>query len=61
MALFQRTTRKVDLTQAGEQLMISARKAMAEIDAGLVQIQHAVNVQQGICRLVAPQRLQEAG
>jgi DNA-binding transcriptional LysR family regulator len=27
--------------------MISARKAMAEIDAGLVQIQHAVNVQQG--------------
>ena len=47
VALFQRTTRKVDLTQAGEQLMISARKAMAEIDAGLVQIQHAVNVQQG--------------
>ena len=31
MVLFQRTTRKVDLTQAGEQLMISARKAMAEI------------------------------
>jgi DNA-binding transcriptional LysR family regulator len=47
VALFQRTTRKVDLTQAGEQLMISARKAMAEIDAGLVQIQHAVDVQQG--------------
>lgn len=47
VALFQRTTRKVELTQAGEQLMISARKAMAEIDAGLVQIQHAVNVQQG--------------
>ncbi len=47
VALFQRTTRKVDLTQAGEQLMISARKAMAEIDAGLVQIQHTVDVQQG--------------
>ena len=47
VTLFQRTTRKVDLTQAGEQLMISARKAMAEIDAGLVQIQHTVDVQQG--------------
>ena len=47
VALFQRTTRKVDLTQAGEQLMISARKAMAEIEAGLNQIQHAVDVQQG--------------
>jgi DNA-binding transcriptional LysR family regulator len=47
VALFQRTTRKVDLTQAGEQLMISARKAMAEIETGLVQIQHTVDVQQG--------------
>ena len=47
LALFQRTTRKVDLTHAGEQLMISARKAMAEIESGLTQVQHAVDVMQG--------------
>lgn len=47
VVLFQRTTRKVDLTQAGEQLMISARKAMAEIETGLTQIQNAVDVLEG--------------
>ena len=47
VALFQRTTRKVDLTREGEQLMISARKAMAELETGLLQIQQAADVQQG--------------
>jgi len=47
LALFQRTTRKVELTQAGEQLMISARKAMAELESGLTLLQHTVDVQQG--------------
>ncbi|MES2979754.1 MAG: LysR substrate-binding domain-containing protein [Pseudomonadota bacterium] len=47
LALFQRTTRKVDLTVAGEQLMISARKAMAELEGGLTQIRQAVNVLEG--------------
>jgi DNA-binding transcriptional LysR family regulator len=47
VALFQRTTRKVDLTREGEQLMISARKAMAELEGGLAQIQQAADVQQG--------------
>lgn len=47
VALFQRTTRKVELTREGEQLMISARKAMAEIENGLSQIQQAADVQQG--------------
>lgn len=47
VALFQRTTRKVELTHAGEQLMISARKAMAELETGLSQLQHTADVQQG--------------
>lgn len=47
VALFQRTTRRVDLTPEGEQLMISARKAMAELESGLAQIQHTADVQQG--------------
>lgn len=47
VALFQRTTRKVELTVEGEKLMISARKAMAELENGLSQIQLAADVQQG--------------
>lgn len=47
VSLFQRTTRRVELTAEGEQLMISGRKAMAEIEAGLAQIQQAADVQQG--------------
>jgi DNA-binding transcriptional LysR family regulator len=47
VALFQRTTRKVTLTQEGEQLLISARKALAELEVGLSHIQHAADVQQG--------------
>lgn len=47
VALFQRTTRKVELTREGEQLMISARKAMAELDAALMGIEQAANAQQG--------------
>jgi DNA-binding transcriptional LysR family regulator len=45
--LFQRTTRRVELTAEGEQLMISGRKAMAEIESGLANIQQAADVQQG--------------
>ena len=47
VALFQRTTRKVDLTAEGEQLMITARRAMAELDSGLARLQQTVDVQQG--------------
>ena len=47
VALLQRTTRKVILTQEGEKLMISTRKAMAEIDAALLSIEQAANAQQG--------------
>ena len=47
VALFQRTTRRVELTREGEQLLVSARKAMAEIDGALAQLQQAAQVQQG--------------
>lgn len=47
VALFQRTTRKVELTPEGEQLMISTRKAMAELDAALARIQQAADAQHG--------------
>lgn len=47
VALFQRTTRKVDLTAEGEQLMITARRAMAELESGLARLQQTVDVQQG--------------
>lgn len=47
VALFQRTTRKVDLTAEGEQLMITARRAMAELESGLAQLRQTADVQQG--------------
>ncbi|HYG43788.1 MAG TPA: LysR substrate-binding domain-containing protein [Bordetella sp.] len=47
VALFQRTTRHVELTPEGEELLISARKALAELDGGLTRIQQAANAQQG--------------
>lgn len=47
VALFQRTTRKVELTREGEALMISTRKAIAELDSSLARIQMAAKAQQG--------------
>jgi DNA-binding transcriptional LysR family regulator len=47
VSLFHRTTRRVELTAEGERLMISARKAMAELETGLVHIQQAADVQHG--------------
>ncbi len=47
VALFQRTTRKVSLTDEGEKLLISARKALAELENGLLQIQHSIDLQHG--------------
>lgn len=47
VALFQRTTRKVELTPEGEELMISTRKAMAELDAALARLQQAADAQHG--------------
>lgn len=47
VALFHRTTRKVALTREGEQLMISARKAMAELDVAFSVIQRVADLNQG--------------
>lgn len=47
VALFQRTTRKVELTAEGEELMIGTRKAMAEIDTALAHLQQAADAQHG--------------
>lgn len=47
VALFHRTTRKVSLTHEGEQLLISMRKAMAELDGTLARIQQVADVRQG--------------
>lgn len=44
VAVFQRTTRKVELTAEGEQLLISARKALAELEIGLSKLQQAADI-----------------
>ncbi len=47
VALFQRTTRRVELTREGEELRISTCKALAELDGVLDRIQQTANVQHG--------------
>lgn len=47
VALFQRTTRRVTLTHEGEQLLISSRKAMSELETTLALIQRVADVQHG--------------
>lgn len=47
VALFHRTTRRVELTQDGEHLLICARRALAELETGLLQIRESVNMQYG--------------
>lgn len=47
VALFQRTTRKVELTAEGEELLVSTRKAMAELEAALARIQQVADAQHG--------------
>lgn len=51
VALFHRSTRNVALTPEGEKLMISARRAMAEMESGLERIQMAASLQQGVLSL----------
>ena len=47
VAVFQRTTRKVELTREGEDLMIGTRKALAELEGSLARIQQAAEVRHG--------------
>ena len=48
VALFHRTTRRVELTKEGEHLLISARAAIAEIETGLSQIRESVDMLHGV-------------
>ncbi|MDX6681150.1 MAG: hypothetical protein QOG94_1189 [Solirubrobacteraceae bacterium] len=45
--LVQRTTRKVAMTQAGEVLVVRARRALAELDAARAELQALAGVQAG--------------
>jgi LysR family transcriptional regulator, transcription activator of glutamate synthase operon len=47
LALVQRTTRRVSMTQAGEVLVARARRALAELDAGQAELQSLAGVQAG--------------
>ncbi len=47
VSLFHRTTRRVQLTREGELLVVCARKAVSELQAGLRQIREAVDIQRG--------------
>jgi DNA-binding transcriptional LysR family regulator len=46
-SLVQRTTRKVAMTQAGEVLVVRARRALAELDAAGAELQALAGVQAG--------------
>lgn len=65
VSLFNRTTRRVELTREGELLLGGARKAVLELEAGLQQIRQAANLQRGRLALacaptVASTRLPQA-
>ena len=47
VALVERTTRRVSMTQAGELLVARARRALAELDAGQAELQALAGVQAG--------------
>ena len=47
VTLFHRTTRKVELTREGEQLLIRVRKSLAEIESGLLEIKSAAGIESG--------------
>jgi LysR family transcriptional regulator, transcription activator of glutamate synthase operon len=47
LALVERTTRKVAMTQAGELLVARARRALAELDAAQAELQSLAGVQAG--------------
>ena len=47
VSLFHRTTRRVQLTAEGEQLLGHAQRAVASLETGLRQIKEAANIQFG--------------
>ncbi len=59
-SLFHRTTRSVSLTREGEALLPHARRAMAEMEAGLRRVQAAASMQGGRLALGCPPHVAEA-
>jgi DNA-binding transcriptional LysR family regulator len=51
VALFHRTTRRVELTMEGQQLLTHARRALSEWDNGLREIRDVVEMQRGTLSL----------
>jgi DNA-binding transcriptional LysR family regulator len=51
VALFHRTTRRVELTAEGQQLLTHARRALSEWDNGLREIRDVVDLQRGTLAL----------
>jgi DNA-binding transcriptional LysR family regulator len=67
VALFHRTTRRVELTAEGQQLLAHARRALTEWDHGLRELREVVDIQRGtlslacvptIAATILPQALQ---
>ena len=54
VALFHRTTRRVGLTAEGERLLARARKALAELQAGVRELRDEVELQRGRVVIGAP-------
>lgn len=59
-SLFHRTTRRVSLTREGEALLPHARRAIAEMEAGLRRVQAAASMQGGRLALGCPPHFAEA-
>jgi len=51
VALFHRTTRRVELTAEGQRLLTHARRALSEWDSGLREIREVVDMQRGTLSL----------
>ncbi len=54
IALVQRTTRSVRLTEAGRELVAETRPAFSSIETGCARIRELADTPQGIIRLTAP-------
>jgi DNA-binding transcriptional LysR family regulator len=51
VVLFVRTTRQVELTAAGSLLLERARRALAEIDGAIAEVQRSVQLEETVLRL----------